>query len=175
MNTTIPEKTRSSRLKVTFSRRPSSCARARADQHNQRGATLLVVLIMLVVLTLFAVQAINLSTINARVVGNMQQRVVAESVAQTAIETTLNSINNFGYTGRSASVSVTAPTGLTVTVGNRVCINAQAASGYSAAVALVPEDTFWDVPVSVTDSITGSATTMHQGVKIRMLAGNCPA
>ena len=105
----------------------------------------------------------------------MQQRVTAEALAQTAIETVLNSVSNFGYTGRSTSVSVTAPTGMSVSVGTRVCLDAQAASGYSAAVALVPEDTFWDVPVSVTDSITGSATAMHQGVKVRMLAGNCPA
>ena len=141
---------------------------------HQRGATLIVVLIMLVVLTLFAVSAINLSTINAKVVGNMQQRIVAEGLAQTAIETVLNSVNAFGLTGRTSAVTVTAPTGMTVTVSERVCLNVEAATGYSAAVLLVPEDTFWDVPVSVDDTITGAKTVMHQGVKVRMLAGNCP-
>ncbi len=144
-------------------------------QPRQQGATLIVVLIMLVVLTLFAVSAINLSTINAKIVGNMQQRIVAESLAQTAIETVLNNVSYFGTTGRSTAVTVTAPAGMTVSVSNRVCANAEAAQGYSAAVALVPEDTFWNVPVSVEDSLTGAKTVMNQGVKIRMLAGNCPA
>jgi len=147
----------------------------RSRYPRQRGATLVVVLIMLVVLTLFAVSAINIANVNSKVVGNMQQRIVAESLAQTAIETALNSIANFGYTGRTAAVTVTPPTGMTVTVADRNCLGAEAASGYSAAVALVPEDTAWDLKVTVNDSLTGAATVMHQGVKIRMLAGNCPA
>ena len=147
----------------------------RSRYPRQRGATLVVVLIMLVVLTLFAVSAINIANVNSKVVGNMQQRIVAESLAQTAIETALNSIGNFGYTGRTATVTVTPPTGMTVTIGDRVCQITEAASGYSAAVALVPEDTYWDIPVTVDDSLTGAKTVMHQGVKIRMLAGNCPA
>ena len=142
---------------------------------HQRGATLIVVLIMLVVLTLFAVSAINIANVNSKVVGNMQQRIVAESLAQTAVETVLNSVSNFGFTGRSTAVTVTAPTGMTVTVSDRICQNAEAATGYSAAVALVPEDTYWDIQVTVNDSLTGAATVMHQGVKVRMLAGNCPA
>ena len=142
---------------------------------QQRGSTLLVALIMLVLLTLIAVSAINIANVNSKVVGTMQQRIVAESLAQTAIETALNRIGNFGFTGRTATVTVTAPTGMTVTVGDRVCQIAEAASGYSAAVALVPEDTYWDIPVTVNDSLTGATTVMHQGVKIRMLAGNCPA
>ena len=39
---------------------------------RQRGATLLVTLIMLVVLTLFAVTAFNLSSVNLKIVGNFQ-------------------------------------------------------------------------------------------------------
>ena len=144
-------------------------------RRRQRGTTLVVVLIMLVVLTLFAVSAINIANVNSKVVGNMQQRIVAESLAQTALETVLNSINNFGLTGRSTAVTVTAPTGMTVTVGNRACLSVEAATGYSAAVTLVPEDTIWDMRVTVNDSLTGATTVMHQGVKIRMLAGNCPA
>ena len=59
--------------------------------HKQSGVTLVVVLIMLTVITLLAITAINLSSINLKIVGNVQQRLVAESVAQTAIERTLNS------------------------------------------------------------------------------------
>ena len=138
----------------------------------ERGATLLVVLVMLVMITLFAVSAINISNVNMKIVGNMQHRLTAEAVAQTAIETALNSATY--YYNPSAAIAVTAPTGMTVTVGSRVCLGADAASGYSAAQPIVPEDTYWNVPVTVTDTLTGATTVMNQGVTMRMLAGNCP-
>jgi len=59
--------------------------------HSQRGATLLVALIMLVLLTLFAISAFNTGTSNLRVVGNMQARSEALNVAQQAIETVISS------------------------------------------------------------------------------------
>ena len=139
----------------------------------ERGATLLISLIMLVLLTLFVVSAINISNTNMKIVGNVASRKSAENTAQLAIEQVLNSMTAFS--SPSAAVTVTAPTGMTATVGNRVCLRADAASGYSAAVALAPEDTYRDVPVTVTDSIAGTKTVMHQGVKIRMLAGKCPS
>lgn len=138
---------------------------------GQRGATLIVVLIMLVVMTLFAVTAINLSNVNMKIVGNMQHRATAEAAAQTAIETLLNSSSYF-Y-APSTAVPVSAPTGMTVAVGTRVCLGAAAATGYSAALPIVPEDVTWEVPVTVSDTLTGAAIVMHQGVKVRMLSGNC--
>jgi Tfp pilus assembly protein PilX len=56
----------------------------------QRGATLFVTLIMLVVISLFLVSAMNTATTNLKVVGNMQARTEAISVAQEAIETVLS-------------------------------------------------------------------------------------
>lgn len=137
---------------------------------RQRGATLLVVLIMLVVLTLFAISAINISNVNLRIVGNMQQRTTAEATAQTAVEQVLS--NGTYFYNRTSSV-----TGLPsdTSVANRVCLHADAATGYSAAQPIVPEDTYWNVQVTVDDTVTGSKTVMHQGVKMRMLAGNCPS
>jgi Tfp pilus assembly protein PilX len=138
----------------------------------QHGATLVVVLIMLVVLTLFAVAVINLSNLNAKAVGNMQQRKNAEIVAQSAIEQVLSSSAPF-YTPTSVP-AITAPSGMTVNVSNRVCTGSAAATGYSLAQQLVPEDDFWDFQVSVSDNVTGANAVVHQGIKIRMLAGNCP-
>jgi Tfp pilus assembly protein PilX len=140
---------------------------------SQRGATLLVVLIMLVVLTLFVVSAINISSVNMRIVGNMQHRTAAEALAQTAIEHTLNDATYF-YTPGSV-VPVPEPAGMDATVAPRVCLGADAATGYSAAQQIVPEDTYWHVQVTVVDSVTSAQTVMHQGVKMRMLANNCPA
>lgn len=137
------------------------------------GATLLIVLVMLVVLTLFGISMIRLSSTNLRIVGNMQARALVEASAQRAIDQTISSIASFN--SPSASVTVTQPAGMTVTVAPRVCLGAETAYGYSAAVALSPEDTVWEVTATVSDSITGANTVYRQGVKIRMLAGNCPS
>lgn len=56
----------------------------------QRGAVLLVALIMLVLLTLFAVSALNTGTANLKVVGNMQARSEATDAAKQAVETVLS-------------------------------------------------------------------------------------
>ncbi len=58
---------------------------------SQRGATLLITLIMLVLLTMFAVSALNTGTTNLKVVGNMQSRSEALNATQAAIETVLSS------------------------------------------------------------------------------------
>lgn len=58
---------------------------------RQRGATLVVALIFLVLLSLFAVSAFNEATTNLRVVGNTQAREEATAAAQLAIESTISS------------------------------------------------------------------------------------
>jgi len=57
---------------------------------SQRGSTLFIGLVMLVILTMFAVSSLNSSTINLKVVGNMQSRSEALNAAQEAIETTIS-------------------------------------------------------------------------------------
>lgn len=57
---------------------------------TQRGATLVIALVMLVLLTLFALTALNTGTTNLRVVGNMQARSEAMGTAQQTIETVLS-------------------------------------------------------------------------------------
>lgn len=138
---------------------------------GQRGITLLVVLVMLVVLTLFGIAGINVSTSNLMVVGNMQSRKSNEAVALQGIETVLGSISYFN--SPSGAVAFTPPTGYTVTFANRSCLFAAPAAGYSAVQPIVPEDTNWEVRVSVTDTLSGASSAVTQGVKVRMLAGYC--
>jgi Tfp pilus assembly protein PilX len=57
---------------------------------RQSGATLLVTLIMLIMLTLFAISAMNTGTINLRMVGNMQQRSEALDATNRMIEQVLS-------------------------------------------------------------------------------------
>lgn len=138
---------------------------------RQRGVTLLIVLVMLVVLTLFGITAINVSTSNLQVVGNMQVRKANEAIANQAVETILSSISYFN--NPSQALGYATPTGYTVTAENRVCLFAAPASGYSAVQPIVPEDTNWEVKVTVLDTISSARTVVTQGVKIRMLSGYC--
>lgn len=57
---------------------------------SQRGATLVVALVMLVLMTLLAVSAINLSSGNLKMVGNMQYQQEATSAAQVAVNQVLS-------------------------------------------------------------------------------------
>ena len=57
---------------------------------RQRGSTLVVALIMLVLLTLFATSSFNTAKTNLMVVGNMQSTTEASNVAQQAIETVIS-------------------------------------------------------------------------------------
>lgn len=170
-------------------------ARSFIMPRRQRGATLLISLIMLVVLTLFAVTAIRTGNIGFKIVGNQQSQKLMEAAAQQAIEQVISNLANFD------PVTVIAPS---TTTTQYVCVNASAgdppvaipptncASGTQVAVSPVrcistkrsqydsltqPMATFdnvWEITATVTDSVTGAKATYHQGVKIRMLSGNCP-
>jgi len=142
------------------------------NRSRQRGATLVVVLIMLVILTLFGISAVNLSSSNLRVIGNIQARKQAEAVGTQVVEQVMGSMSYFN-TPESA-VTATVPTGYTASVSKRVCQFATAASGYSAIQPIVPEDTHWDFRVTVTDDVTNAKVRIWQGTKIRMLSGGCP-
>lgn len=141
--------------------------------NRQRGATLITALLFLVIMTLFAVSAINMSMTNFKIVGNMQAQKQLDAYTKEAIEKTLSSMAQFNLTPAKSTMST--PVG-TVNIDAPVCIDTRTATGYSAVVQnIIPEDNTWEVTAHVTDSLTGAHTYMHQGVQIRMLAGNCPA
>ncbi len=57
---------------------------------RQSGATLLITLIMLIVITLFGISAFNTSTVNLKVVGNMQARQEALQASMRTVEETVS-------------------------------------------------------------------------------------
>jgi len=149
--------------------------------HRQSGTTLLIVLIMLVMITLFVVSMIRLSTTNLKVVGNMQTQRALESSAQQAVEASISTITFFNdavsSTGQwPAGTTTTNQTvnGYTVAIARPVCIHSTPATGYSATSSISPEDTSWEIGASSSDPITGAQIEMAQGVKIRLPSGNCP-
>jgi Tfp pilus assembly protein PilX len=78
-------------------------------RHHQRGVTLVVGMIMLILMTLLALAAISISTGNLKIVGNMQYQQEATSAAQAAI-------NQVFSKGSNLTSPATAPTSLTINV-----------------------------------------------------------
>jgi Tfp pilus assembly protein PilX len=68
---------------------------ARPLLRRQRGVTLIVALIMLVLLTLLALTSFNLGNSNLQIVSNMQQRNEAVAAAQEVIEEAISSTRFF--------------------------------------------------------------------------------
>ena len=139
---------------------------------QQSGASLIISLIMLVVLTLMVVSSINLNNTSLKIVGNLQSQKALDNAAQEANATILGSFSNF-------AVPVPTPPAMTVngysvSVAKPVCKKAVLAFGYQFDDPLAPEDTNWELQSSASDSLTGASTVMHNGVKIRLPVGNCP-
>jgi PilX N-terminal len=61
-----------------------------ADIRGQEGTTLVIALIMLAVISLLAVSSLNTTSMNLKIVGNMQSRGEALHAAQQAIETVIS-------------------------------------------------------------------------------------
>lgn len=143
---------------------------------QQRGATLLVSLIMLVVLTLFAVTGFNLSSVNLRIAGNFQMQKTMEAAAQEAIEQVISSSASFGGGSQTITVGTynVTVTGLAAGTGPK-CNYAVTAKGYTKKIGeLTPEDTDWELRAAVSDTSSGAQATLVQGVRVRLLSGNCP-
>ena len=162
---------------------------------RERGATLLISLIMLTVLTLFAISAIRIGNVGFKIVGNQQAQKMMESAAQQAVEQTISNLGNFdpvtviapgataaqrvcvGAASGDAPVAIppaTCASGTQVDVMNVRCISTRRSQFDSLTQAVGTYDNVWEIVATVTDSLTGAKATYHQGVKIRMLSSNCP-
>ena len=146
----------------------------------QRGATLLVSLIMLVVLTLFAVSGFNLSSVNLKITGNFQEQKLMEATAQQAIEQVISTPTAFSLTPVTQQICVNGAApgctgGYVVDISAPVCNYTATAKGYTKQIGqLTPEDTDWELRATVSNAITGAGAAVTQGLRVRLLAGNCP-
>jgi Tfp pilus assembly protein PilX len=156
---------------------------------RQRGMAMVIGMIMLVLLTLLVVSAINSSSVNLRITGNMQAQDEARAMAQQAIERVLGVKANFYPTPTAQaatnyyadnnssgnavySVSVAAPVckGAAKQFPGRTadCIN-------GARAGLFCWDTLWEVVATATDAKTGVRQVITQGVAIPFEPGFNPA
>lgn len=168
-------------------------------KHSQHGATLITALVMLVVLTLLVLSAIRSSTINLRIVGNMQFQEEAVAAAQQATEQLISSsyftvapaassvsidINKDGTTDYTANIAAPVCTGSTPMTNNTPnlpseCISSGQAQNTGIIFASGVPNTGvswcyaqqWDVQTGVSDSRSGASSTMHQGVSLNVPVG----
>jgi hypothetical protein len=144
-----------------MSRRPPLFAR-------QRGATLIITLVMLVLLTMFAVSAITLSASTSKVVGNMQAKKTVDAIAQRVVDQVISE----GLFGDKRAVPVTpswTPAGMTIQVTERHC------KAFSPQL-LDPQlgTSTWEFDVCIRDSFTGAKSYIRQGVAVKTLTAGTP-
>lgn len=145
---------------------------------RQRGTTLVIALVFLVILTLFAVSGVNTGIVNLRTANNQQMVLEAEFAAQQQIEQVLNSVAPFETVAVSASTTNVDANGdgyndFAVVTQPPKCLNTTPAPGYSYAFSeSAPKDTVWEVVATASDSVFGASVALRQGVKIRMKVGS---
>jgi Tfp pilus assembly protein PilX len=130
----------------------------------------MVSLVMLVMLTLFVVSSINLSSADLRIVGNLQSKRSMSNSAQQAIEQVISSIANFD----APLPQTVTVNGIPVSVSAAGCLGTSPATGYSAVSNITIHDINWSLTATATDPITGATATVTQGVRIRMPTNYCP-
>ena len=148
---------------------------------KQKGAVLLVSLIMLVVLTLFAISMINGSSIGLHIAANFQTQKTIEYGLHDEMSRLISNPASFSSPAVQPDVCIngadTACTGgYIVKVGKPVCINYGPASGYTKKTGeLAPQDNDFEVRSTVVDPVDQTKVYMAvvEGVRVRMLAGSC--
>jgi Tfp pilus assembly protein PilX len=152
---------------------------------RQQGVALVIGMIMLVLLTLLVVSAINTSTTNLKIAGNMQSEDEARAMAQQAIEQFISSYSNFspvpvGPTTTGFDVNNDTTNDYSVTVAKPVCKRAaqqipprvstivgheyDCVNGASSHIYCW--DTLWEVAATAVDTTSGVSQSVAQGVSL---------
>lgn len=145
---------------------------------SQRGATLIVGLIMLVMVTLLVISAFTLSGGNLKAAGNMQFRNEAIAAANMAIEQTISGPFTTANSPNSVNVDIDQDNTVdyVVDVAVPACIQAPPAPVNLAALSGVNSNipnlsdylTLWEIAATVTSQTTGATAVVKQGVNQRL-------
>lgn len=148
-----------------------------AAARRQRGATLIIGLIMLVLITLIVVNAFTLSASNLKSVGNMQVREEAIAAANLATEQVMSSPFTDAPTAQDINVDINNDgiNDYVVAVEAPTCIRAVVASapgrsqiGFSTGGGGSTWHTEWDINSRVTDTASGASVQIRQGVRVQI-------
>jgi Tfp pilus assembly protein PilX len=141
----------------------------------QRGATLIVALIIFALITLLGINAFMLSTSNLKAVNNMQIRDEAIASANQAIERVISApfYNALGTQTFDVDINKDGTNDFKVVASKPSCVKASKASiGYPSDVELgktmssgATWNVDWDIAATVTDSATGASVKVYQGIR----------
>ncbi len=152
-----------------------------ASPSSQRGATLVVGLIMLVLITLLVTSAFTLSTSSLKSVGNMQARDEAIAAGNDAIEQVVSSPFTDAPAGETVNVDLNndGKPDYVVILNTPTCVSASQIVGTSvppSSLSLGPAfapstssqyETVWDLDANVSDpNGSGAVVRVHQGVRV---------
>lgn len=146
-----------------------------ASYNAQRGITLLVGMIMLVLITLMVTTAFTLSTTNLKSVGNMQARNEAIAAANVAIEQVLSSAFTDAPAAESINVDIDNDDKVdyVVSIATPVCIRASQDSSAPPSSVSLPTlsvastwNTLWEIEATVDDARTGAKVTVRSGTRV---------
>ena len=144
---------------------------------GERGAALVVGMIMLVLITLMLITALNLGTTNYRAMTNMQFRAEAVSAANKAIEQVISTPFTAAPAAEDVDVDIDndTDTDYVVAVAVPECIYASEASGADPSSLSLPVsmsasstwNTVWDVDATATDDDNlGANARVRAGVRV---------
>jgi hypothetical protein len=144
--------------------------------HAQRGVTLVIGLIMLVLLTLIVTTAFSLSSTNLRSVGNMQFRDEAIAAANMAIELKISSNLTVAPAAEDdlpVDIDNDGDTDYLVDIEVPRCVRASQAISTSLSSVTLPGmssssfwNSVWDFNTTVSDANSGANIRIHQGVRV---------
>ncbi len=159
---------------------------------RQQGATLLIGLIMLVLLTLMAVTSFRLGKSNLQIVGNMQFRNETVRAAEEAVEAAISMPTSVSVAS-AANIDVNAdgtpdvavtitPTLVQAYVVDNIALDMPADAGCSvgqiqnfATVGAATGNslcalTLYDLKVEAKEAATNTSVELHQGIAVQMPA-----
>jgi len=144
-------------------------------RRSQRGAALVVSLIMLTLITLLVITALNLGSANFRAVSNTQFRDEAIAAANAAIQLRLSG------TFVDPPATTTSPVDIDddgvddyVVQVTPTCMSAAVAETADPSSASLPPamslastwNTVWDIAARVTDDTSGASVVIHAGARV---------
>ena len=146
----------------------------------ERGVTLILGLVMLVLISLLVLNAFKLSSSNLRSVGNVQSRDEALAAATQAMESLLGSPAAFATAPATYNYTVNMnadnvrPNSYEVVIKTSPCLRALVASSalpseIEMGAALLEAGTWnadFDLTATVGNGVSGAAVELHQGVRV---------
>lgn len=145
------------------------------SRQGQRGATLIIGLIMIVLITLIVVSAFMISSTNLKAVGNIQIREESLAAVNQAIERVVESPFAIAPVAQEIDVDINSDgiVDFTVQVAVPTCVKAwMAAAADPSDVELegmssgATWNTEWDIDARVDDAASGASVRVRQGVRV---------